>query len=61
LSRLAEHASDWLRATHTPLVFFCRSGNRSMKAAQLLRRLGHQQAYSLNGGLALATALPLAA
>jgi len=61
LSRLAEHASGWLRAEHTPLVFFCRSGNRSMKAAQLLRRLGHPQAYSLSGGLALATPLPLAA
>jgi cysteine sulfinate desulfinase/cysteine desulfurase-like protein/rhodanese-related sulfurtransferase len=61
LSRLAEHASAWLRAEHTPLVFICRSGNRSMKAAQLLRRLGHQHAYSLNGGLALSTPLPLAA
>jgi rhodanese-related sulfurtransferase len=53
LSRLAEHAATGC-AADTPLVFFCRSGNRSMKAAQLLRRLGHQQAYSLNGGLALA-------
>ncbi|RZT05925.1 Cysteine sulfinate desulfinase/cysteine desulfurase [Duganella sp. CF402] len=61
LSRLAEHASVWLRAERTPLVFFCRSGNRSMKAAQLLRRLGHQQAYSLNGGLALSNPLLLAA
>jgi cysteine sulfinate desulfinase/cysteine desulfurase-like protein/rhodanese-related sulfurtransferase len=61
LSRLAEHASEWLRAEQTPLVFFCRSGNRSMKAAQCLRRLGHQQAYSLTGGLALAPPLPLAA
>jgi cysteine sulfinate desulfinase/cysteine desulfurase-like protein/rhodanese-related sulfurtransferase len=54
LSRLAEHASAWLHAEQTPLVFFCRSGNRSMKAAQCLRRLGYQQAYSLSGGLALA-------
>jgi cysteine sulfinate desulfinase/cysteine desulfurase-like protein/rhodanese-related sulfurtransferase len=60
LNRLAEHASAWLRDSQSPLVFFCRSGNRSMKAAQCLRRLGHQQAYSLNGGLALAP-LPLAA
>ncbi|MYM83749.1 aminotransferase class V-fold PLP-dependent enzyme [Duganella sp. FT50W] len=55
LSRLAEHASTWLHDDAAPLVFFCRSGNRSMKAAQCLRRLGHPQAYSLNGGLALAT------
>ncbi|MYM89827.1 aminotransferase class V-fold PLP-dependent enzyme [Rugamonas sp. FT82W] len=54
LGRLAEHASDWLRGERAPLVFFCRSGNRSQKAAQLLRRLGHAQAYSLSGGLALA-------
>jgi cysteine desulfurase len=54
LNRLAEHASAWLRDKQSPLVFFCRSGNRSMKAAQCLRRLGHQQSYSLTGGLALA-------
>jgi cysteine sulfinate desulfinase/cysteine desulfurase-like protein/rhodanese-related sulfurtransferase len=60
LSRLTEYASECLRGKQAPLVFFCRSGNRSMKAAQCLRRLGHQQAYSLTGGLALAP-LPMAA
>ncbi|WP_432381100.1 aminotransferase class V-fold PLP-dependent enzyme [Duganella sp. P38] len=54
LSRLAEYASTWLHEEPAPLVFYCRSGNRSMKAAQCLRRLGHPQAYSLHGGLALA-------
>ncbi|USX21275.1 aminotransferase class V-fold PLP-dependent enzyme [Oxalobacteraceae bacterium OTU3REALA1] len=54
LSRLAGQASEWLRGEQKPLVFFCRSGNRSMKATQCLRRLGHQQSYSLSGGLALA-------
>jgi len=54
LSRLAGQASVWLREERRPLVFFCRSGNRSMKATQCLRRLGHDQAYSLTGGLALA-------
>jgi len=55
LSRLVEHASLWLRGDiHAPLVFVCRSGNRSMKAAQCLRRLGHTSSYSLTGGLALA-------
>jgi len=61
LSRLAEYASAWLRAEQTPLLFICRSGNRSLKAALCLRRLGHRQAYSLNGGLALRAPLPLAA
>lgn len=61
LSRLVEYASEWLHAPAVPLVFYCRSGNRSLKAAQCLRRLGHPHAYSLNGGLALALPLPLAA
>jgi cysteine sulfinate desulfinase/cysteine desulfurase-like protein/rhodanese-related sulfurtransferase len=55
LSRLVEHASLWLQADSCPpVVFVCRSGNRSMKAAQCLRRLGHTGSYSLTGGLALA-------
>jgi len=54
LSRLTEHASSWLAAPDSALVFICRSGNRSLKAAQCLRRLGHQHSYSLSGGLALA-------
>ena len=53
LSKLASHAGDWLRGERTPLVFFCRSGNRSVKAVQCLRRLGYRQAYNLSGGLAL--------
>lgn len=55
LSRLVEHASLWLHGDSCPpVVFVCRSGNRSMKAAQCLRRLGHTGSYSLTGGLALA-------
>jgi len=54
LSRLTGQASGWLQEDQRPLVFFCRSGNRSMKATQCLRRLGHHRAYSLSGGLALA-------
>jgi len=54
LSQLAGHASEWLRGEQVPLVFFCRSGNRSVKAAECLRRLGYRQAYNLSGGLALA-------
>jgi cysteine desulfurase len=54
LSRLTEHAAQWLGAPQAPLVFVCRSGNRSLKAAQCLRRLGHPHSYSLSGGLALA-------
>ncbi|MCA1245649.1 aminotransferase class V-fold PLP-dependent enzyme [Massilia sp. MS-15] len=54
LSQLAGHAAGWLRAEARPLVFVCRSGNRSARAARLLRRLGHGQAWHVAGGLALA-------
>jgi cysteine sulfinate desulfinase/cysteine desulfurase-like protein/rhodanese-related sulfurtransferase len=54
LSRLAGQLPQWLHGEARPLVFFCRSGNRSAKAAQCLRQLGYPQAWHLAGGLALA-------
>ena len=56
LSRLAAHLDGWLRATPVPLVFFCRSGNRSAKAAACLRRLGYPTAWHVSGGMALGEA-----
>jgi cysteine desulfurase len=54
LSRLLNALPDWLALPNeTPILFFCRSGNRSAQAARALRRLGHAQAWSLAGGLAL--------
>ncbi|PFH10738.1 cysteine sulfinate desulfinase/cysteine desulfurase-like protein [Collimonas sp. PA-H2] len=53
LSRLTSHLRLWLRGAPVPLVFFCRSGNRSDKAVACLRRLGYQNAWNLSGGLAL--------
>lgn len=54
LSGLPNALARWLALpAQTPVVFFCRSGNRSGQAAQALRRLGHEQAWSLRGGLAL--------
>jgi cysteine desulfurase len=38
---------------HAPVVFLCRSGNRSAQAARALRRIGHEQSWSLAGGLAV--------
>lgn len=66
LGQLAGQIPEWLGApVRVPLVFFCRSGNRSARAAQCLRRLGYAQAYDLAGGVALGAlptaALPLAA
>jgi cysteine sulfinate desulfinase/cysteine desulfurase-like protein/rhodanese-related sulfurtransferase len=54
LSRLAGQLPRWLHGEPRPLVFFCRSGNRSAKAAQCLRQLGYAHAWHLAGGLALA-------
>lgn len=56
LSRLAGQVSAWLQQPQRPLVFFCRSGNRSARAAACLRRLGHAAAWQLNGGMAMAEA-----
>jgi cysteine sulfinate desulfinase/cysteine desulfurase-like protein/rhodanese-related sulfurtransferase len=54
LSRLAGHVPHWLQGEPRALVFFCRSGNRSARAAQCLRQLGYAHAWHLVGGLALA-------
>jgi len=37
----------------TPLLFICRSGQRSAQAARRLRQQGHALAWSLTGGVAL--------
>ena len=52
LSRLLNAITPWLADQH-PLLFFCRSGARSRQAAQAMARLGHAQAWTLAGGLAL--------
>jgi cysteine sulfinate desulfinase/cysteine desulfurase-like protein/rhodanese-related sulfurtransferase len=52
LSRLTAYLGTWLPGGSAPLVFFCRTGKRSGKAAACLRRLGHQQAWHIEGGLA---------
>jgi cysteine desulfurase len=54
LSRLAEHLEHLLAAPARPLIFVCRSGNRSARAALCLQRLGHLQAWTVAGGIALA-------
>jgi len=53
LARFAEQAPQWLGAA-APLLFVCRSGARSARAAQALRAMGHPGAWSLVGGFALA-------
>jgi rhodanese-related sulfurtransferase len=36
---------------HRPVIVSCRSGNRSVKGAILLRKHGFERVYSLSGGL----------
>jgi cysteine desulfurase len=54
LSTLRQRAAAWLQGEQRPLVFFCRSGNRSVRAMQCLHQLGYHNAWHLAGGLALA-------
>ena len=65
LSRLADRLAVWLRGARRPLVFFCRGGARSAKAALCLRRLGYQDAWHVAGGLTFGSgeegSLPIAA
>lgn len=54
LSEWVNRLPEWLAIDgQTPIFFVCRSGNRSAQVASALRRLGHAQAWSLAGGLAL--------
>ena len=55
LSVLSAHLQLCLAEPRRPLLLFCRSGNRSAQALQMLRDAGHENAYHLAGGLALAT------
>lgn len=54
LDGLDQHLPEWLAEPGRPVVFFCRTGNRSQQAAQLLLRQGHPGIHHLDGGLALA-------
>ncbi|MBQ5946178.1 aminotransferase class V-fold PLP-dependent enzyme [Massilia sp. ST3] len=53
LARLAEHSGHFLHGERRPLLFVCRSGARSLRAARVLRQLGRGQTWCLAGGLAL--------
>ncbi len=65
LSRLADRLGTWLSGERRPLVFFCRTGGRSARAAECLQRLGYQEAWHVVGGLSFSSeqgaGMPIAA
>ncbi len=55
LSRLCHAVLQQQIRQDQPFLLVCRSGNRSLLAARVLRRLGFQQLWNLQGGVALLT------
>lgn len=51
LSSLDKHLKALEKHRHKPVVVACRSGNRSLRAAVMLRKHGFEKVYSLAGGL----------
>ncbi len=49
LSRITNQLGSWLRGEPRPIVFYCRSGARSAKAAACLHRLGYANAWHVGG------------
>lgn len=43
----ADTVSDYLPDKSAPVVIYCRSGNRSAKAADILTALGYQEVYDM--------------
>ena len=54
MSEIINALPGWLgQVDEIPLVFVCRSGNRSAQVARALRGMGRQNTWSLAGGVAL--------
>lgn len=51
LSALATQVKQLAKHKDRPLILACRSGNRSVTAAMMLRKQGFDQVYSLAGGM----------
>jgi rhodanese-related sulfurtransferase len=52
LSAFKTRTAELEKYRDRPVILSCRSGNRSLKAAFVLRRAGFPKVYSLAGGLA---------
>ncbi|MFZ5944637.1 MAG: rhodanese-like domain-containing protein [Bacillota bacterium] len=46
---LKEQAEELLEDKEAPIFVYCRSGNRSAKAAEILVELGYKKVYNLGG------------
>ncbi len=58
LTRLSDFLIRVLRddtGSDREIIFLCRSGSRSSKAAEVVRRLGLERAWHISGGIALGT------
>jgi rhodanese-related sulfurtransferase len=57
LTRLSHFLSRLLNSSETEreIIFLCRSGSRSSKAAEVARRLGRERVWHIKGGIALGT------
>lgn len=53
LTELQREVPRWLAEHRHPVVFFCRSGNRSLQALTAMQSRGHRLCRHLEGGLAL--------
>jgi rhodanese-related sulfurtransferase len=52
LSRFPEEAGNRLLSNQArPVVVYCHHGMRSLQAANYLRQLGHDQVWSMSGGI----------
>ena len=52
LARLAAGATDQLKRKERPIIVYCDGGERSGKAASVLKRQGYTRVSNLAGGLA---------
>jgi rhodanese-related sulfurtransferase len=51
LGELDARATELEKHKAKPLIIVCDAGNRSGKAAAVLRRLGFKEVFSLSGGI----------
>lgn len=52
LAQLEQKLPDVVKNKAVPVIFVCQSGMRSSRATSIAKKLGYEQAQSLNGGLA---------